>query len=139
MDDLRERFGDRLRYVFRHLPLTDTHLHAELAAQAAETAEAQGAFWQYHDMLFRHQDELELEDLLGYAGRLGLDVERFARELEEGKHSERVREDVASAEASGARGTPTFFVGDRRHVGPFDTETLAAELEAGRPRRLARA
>lgn len=126
--ELRERFGDDLRYVFRHLPLTDVHPHAELAAQAAETVHAQGRFWEMHDLLFQHQDELELEDLIGYAAHLGLDAEQFARDLESGRFAETVREDTASAEASGARGTPTFFVGTRRHVGAWDTETLATEL-----------
>jgi Na+/H+ antiporter NhaA len=126
--ELRARFGDDLRYVFRHLPLTDVHDHAELAAQAAEAAAAQGRFWDMHDLLFEHQDELELEDLLGYAHDLGLDVERFAREIADTRHATRVREDVASAERSGARGTPTFFIGERRHVGPYDAETLAREL-----------
>jgi Na+/H+ antiporter NhaA len=126
--ELRERFGDDLRYVFRHLPLTDVHEHAELAAQAAEAAGAQGRYWEMHDVLFAHQDELEAADLIGYAGELGLDVERFVRDLEEDRHAARVREDVASAEASGATGTPTFFIGDRRHIGPYDAATLAREL-----------
>ncbi|HYI99960.1 MAG TPA: DsbA family protein, partial [Thermoleophilaceae bacterium] len=78
---------------------------------------------------FQHQDELEFEDLLGYAAQLDLDVERFARELESGAHAARVDEDIASAEASGVRGTPTFFVGDRRHEGPHDAATLAAALK----------
>ena len=130
--ELRERFGDDLRYVVRHLPLTDVHGYAEIAAQAAEAAAAQGRFWEMHDVLFAHQGELELEDLVGYAGELGLDVERFVRELQEGVHAQRVRDDVIGAEASGARGTPTFFIGERRHVGPYDTEALARELVASR-------
>jgi predicted DsbA family dithiol-disulfide isomerase len=85
-----------------------------------------------HDLLFEHQDELETEDLAGYAGELGLDVERFLRDLDEDVHAERIREDVMSAECSGARGTPTFFVGERRHIGPYDAQTLIAELEASR-------
>ena len=89
--ELYERFGDDLRYVFRHLPLQDVHDHAELAAQAAEAAGAQGRFWEYHDLLFHHQEQLEWEDLLGYAADLDLDVERFAREVAEGVHAERVR------------------------------------------------
>ncbi|MDT0165217.1 Na+/H+ antiporter NhaA [Actinotalea sp. AC32] len=128
--ELRAELGDDLRYVVRHLPLPDVHPHAELAAVAAEAAAAQGRFWEMHDLLFAHQDELELPDLLGHAGRLGLDVERFARDLEDDDVAARVREDVASAEASGARGTPTFFVGGRRHRGPYDAATLAAELRA---------
>jgi Na+/H+ antiporter NhaA len=130
--ELVTRFGDDLRYVFRHLPLTDVHEHAELAAQAAEAAGAQERFWEMHDLMFRHQDELQLEDLIGYAGDLGLDVEQFTRDLGEGRHAERVRMDAASAEASGARGTPTFFIGDHRHIGAHDTETLASALEAAR-------
>jgi len=133
VDDLRLRFGSELRYVFRHLPLTDIHEHAELAAEACEAAGTQGRFWEYHDILFEHQDELEFEDLLGYAGELDLEVETFARELEHRVHSPRVLEDVVSAEASGARATPTFFVGGRRHVGGHDAGTLAAALEASRP------
>jgi protein-disulfide isomerase len=132
VNDLRERFGDELRYVFRHLPLPDVHDHTELAAQAAEAAAAQGRFWEMHDLLFAHQEELEFEDLLGYAGELGLDLEGFARDLAEGRHARRVQEDAASAEASGARGTPTFFVGEMRHVGPYDAQTLADELTAAR-------
>lgn len=130
--DLVREFGDDLRYVMRHLPLEDVHPHAELAAEASEAAAAQGKFWEMHDLLFRNSSQLEFEDLVGYAGDLELDVERFVRDIEEGRNSERVREDQVSADASGARGTPTFFVGDRRHVGPYDAESLAAELEASR-------
>ncbi|MGW5086665.1 Na+/H+ antiporter NhaA [Streptomyces coelicoflavus] len=128
--ELRQRFGDRFRYVFRHLPLTDVHPHAELAARAAVAAEAQGRFWEMHDLLYQHQDELEYEDTAGYAADLGLDVERFLRDLAAEETAARVREDAASAEASGVRGAPTFFVGDRRHTGPYDAQSLARELEA---------
>ena len=134
--ELHAQLGDDLRYVFRHLPLPDVHDHSELAAQAAEAASAQGAFWEMHDLLFAHQDRLEYEDLVAYAGELGLDVDRFADDLHEGRLAARVRRDVASADASGARGTPTFFVGDRRHIGPYDARTLAAELNALRSTRV---
>ena len=110
----------------------DIHPHAELAAEAAEAAGAQGRFWDYHDMLYEHQHELEFEHLLGYAGELGLDVERFVRELELGLHASRVLEDMVSAEASGARATPTFFVRDRRHVGPHDAATPRASCSSSR-------
>lgn len=130
--ELQERFGDELRYVFRHLPLVDVHPHAELAARAAVAADAQGRFWEMHDLLFAHQGELEVEDLAGYAAELGLDVEQFLRDLDDEETAARVRADVASAEASGARGTPTFFVGGVRHTGPHDTETLSRALEASR-------
>lgn len=131
--ELRERFGEDLRYVFRHLPLLDVHPHAALAAQAAEAAGNQASFWEMHDLLFAHQDELELADVEGYAGELGLDIERFVRDLlEEPGGVRRVQEDVESAEASGVSGTPTFFVGGERVTGPSDAESLAAALEATR-------
>jgi Na+/H+ antiporter NhaA len=126
--ELRARFGDELRYVFRHLPLCDVHPRAESAARAAVAADRQGRFWEMHDLLFTHQDRLEVEDLLDYAGRLELDLDVFIDDLHSREVEDRVRSDVASAEASGARGTPTFFIGERRHSGPYDAETLAAEL-----------
>jgi Na+:H+ antiporter, NhaA family len=133
VDALIGRFGDDLRYVFRHLPLSDVHPNAILAAEAAEAAAAQGAFWEMHDRLFTHADQLEPPDLLTHAAALGLDLERFSRELGIGVHAARVREDVASAEASGATGTPTFFVNGRRQVGRYDEEALAAALTGGQP------
>ncbi|NVI88505.1 Na+/H+ antiporter NhaA [Actinomadura sp. BRA 177] len=128
--ELRAKFGDQLRYVFRHLPLPDVHPRSELAAYAAVAADAQGRFWDMHDLLFAHQDRLEFEDVVGYAAELGLDMETFLDDLDSEKTADRVRADVASAEASGARGAPTFFIGDRRHIGPHDTRTLAAALRA---------
>ncbi|SDO20627.1 Na+/H+ antiporter NhaA [Geodermatophilus sp. DSM 45219] len=133
VEELRARFGDRLRYVFRHVPLTDVHPHARLAAEAAEAAGAQGRFWEMHDRLFAGQDRLLPSHLLDHAVTLGLDVQRFARDLGSGRYARRVEEDVESAEASGVEGTPTFFVNGRRHTGPFDTGSLTAVLlaEAG--------
>jgi CRP-like cAMP-binding protein len=132
--ELRRRFGDDLRYVFRHLPLPDVHPHAELAAEATEAAGAQGAFWAMHDRLFAHQDQLEAGELLDHAAALGLDLGRFARDLGDGTFAARVRDDVASAEASGVSGTPTFFVNGERHEGPTTTDALAAALLASDPR-----
>jgi Na+:H+ antiporter, NhaA family len=132
--ELRARFGDELRYVFRHLPLSEVHPNAQLAAEAVEAAGAQGAFWAMHDRLFAHQDELEGADLLNHAAALGLDLERFARELGDGTYGQRVRDDVAAAEASGVRGTPTFFVNGVRHEGPAASDALAAALLRTDPR-----
>ncbi|MEA4942931.1 MAG: Na+/H+ antiporter NhaA [Propionicimonas sp.] len=127
--DVCDHFGDRIRYVPRHFPLTDIHPHADLAAIAAEAAAKQGTYWEMHNLLFAHQDELELEDLVGYAGQLGLDTERFLRDLQDDRVARRVRRDVASGIASGVRSTPTFFIGNQRHVGPYDAQSLIAALE----------
>jgi NhaA family Na+:H+ antiporter len=132
--ELRGRFGDDLRYVFRHLPLPEVHPHAQLAAEAVEAAGAQDAFWGMHDRLFAHQDELDAPGLLEHAAALGLDLERFARELGDGTYGQRVRDDVAGAEASGVEGTPTFFVNGVRHQGRSGTDELAAALLRTDPR-----
>ena len=81
-----------------------------------------------HDLLYAHQGELDIEDLIGYAAHLDMDVDGFVAEIREGRNSARIREDAAAADASGAQSTPTFFIGDWRHTGPYDAVTLAAEL-----------
>jgi Na+/H+ antiporter NhaA len=132
--ELLDSFGDELRYVWRHLPLSDVHPDAQMAAEAAEAAGAQGAFWDMHDVLLDHQDELSPPDLGRHAERLGLDVERFWDELRRRRHAPRIADDVASADASGVAGTPTFFINARRHQGAYDIETLTRAVERARNR-----
>jgi protein-disulfide isomerase len=131
--ELLTDFGD-LRYVWRHLPLADVHPHAQTAAEAAEAAGLQGAFWPMHDLLFEHQDELTPPDLVRYAGELGLDVERFAGDLHRHAGFNRVARDIDSADRSGVTGTPTFFVNGRRHYGAYDIGSLTAAVRAARAR-----
>ena len=132
--ELLDEFGDELRYVWRHLPLNDVHSNAQLAAEAAESAGAQGAFWPMHDKLLSSQDELTPRDLKRYADELGLDVERWWDELRRHKHVERVAEDVGSADSSGVAGTPSFFINGVRHQGAYDLETLGRAVRAARGR-----
>jgi Na+/H+ antiporter NhaA len=122
--DLLESFGTELRYVFRHLPLPDVHAHAELAAQAAEAAGAQGRFWEMHDTLLENQQDLEAPALLHHAEALGLDMDRFWEDVRTGAFARRVARDVRSADDSGVAGTPTFFVNGRRHHGAYDLDAL---------------
>jgi Na+/H+ antiporter NhaA len=131
---LLDSFGDELRYVWRHLPLTDVHPHAQMAAEAAEAAAAQGAFWEMHDTLLDHQDALMAPDLARYAEQVGLDQERFWDDLRRRAHAPRVAEDVGSADASGVAGTPTFFINGRRHHGAYDIETLTEAVRRARVR-----
>jgi len=126
--ELLREHGD-VRYVWRHLPLTDVHPHAQLAAEASEAAAAQGAFWEMHDLLLDHQGALSVRDLLGYAGSLGLDTERFFSDLRGQAGAERVRQDTDSADLSGVSGTPTFFVNGKRHYGAYDIETLTKAVK----------
>jgi protein-disulfide isomerase len=127
--ELLRDFGD-VRYVWRHLPLNDVHPHAQSAAEAAEAAADQGAFWEMHDLLLDHQDALEPSDLIGYAEQLGLDVERFTDDLREHAGTARVAEDVDGADLSGVTGTPTFFINGRHHYGAYDIVTLSAAVRA---------
>jgi Na+/H+ antiporter NhaA len=125
--ELLRNFVD-VRYVWRHLPLTDVHAHAQLAAEAAEAAAAQGAFWEMHDLLLENQNALEPNDLVTYARQLGLDVERFDNDLRGHSGAGRVAEDVQGADLSGVSGTPTFFVNGRRHPGAYDIGSLSAAV-----------
>jgi protein-disulfide isomerase len=118
--------------VWRHLPLNDVHQYAQMAAEAAEAASAQGAFWPMHDLLLAHQDELTPRDLRDYAQELGLDTERFWEDLRRHEHAGRVADDVGTADASGVAGTPTFFINGRRHHGAYDAATLSAAVRAPR-------
>jgi len=127
--ELLRDFGD-VRYVWRHLPLNDVHPNTQLAAEAAEAAADQGAFWEMHDLLLEHQDALRPNDLMGYAEQLGLDVERFTNDLREHAGAARIADDVDSADLSSVSGTPTFFVNGRRHYGAYDIATLSAAVRA---------
>jgi protein-disulfide isomerase len=124
-------FGD-LRYVWRHLPLTDVHPRAQLAAEATEAAAAQGAFWPMHDLLLEHQDELAPKDLIRHAEGLGLDVNSFTEDLRNHRWGERVAADVESADLSGVAGTPSFFVNGQRQMGAYDLATLSRAVRTAR-------
>ena len=134
--ELLAGFGD-LRYVWRHLPLSDVHQHAQLAAEASEAAADQGRFWEMYDTLLTHQDALRARDLVLHAQGLGLDVERFREHLRRRKGAGRIAEDVESADASGVSGTPTFFINGQRHYGAYDVDTLSAAVKAARARAAA--
>jgi protein-disulfide isomerase len=107
---LLQHFQHRIRFAYRHFPLTEIHPHAQLAAEAAEAAAAQGKFWRMHDTLFEHQLHLKQKDLRRYAETLELDVERFDYELTDQVYRQRVNEHVEGGRRSGVRSTPTFFV-----------------------------
>ena len=122
------RLGEGAAFTFRHFPLRHKHPHAQLAAEAAEAAGAQGKFWEMHDRLFR-TGALAPEDLRAHAAALGLDMTRFDAELESHTYAERVERDVQSGLANGVEGTPTFFIGGEPDSGFYDTETLIDEVE----------
>jgi protein-disulfide isomerase len=129
---IRDKLAGRLLFGFRHFPLRDIHPDAERAAEAAEAAAAEGAFWEMHDRMYESKGALSREDLIGYTAELGLDSDRVAAELDSSAHAPRVQRDVDSGLASGVTGTPSFVTGGRLHTGSFDAASLTAALEASR-------
>jgi Na+/H+ antiporter NhaA len=126
-------YGD-LQYVWRHLPLTDVHPNALLAAEASEAAARQGKFWEMHHQLLNHQDALSARDLIGYAGGLGLDTDQFTRDLRGRAGAAKIASDMDSADLSGVAGTPTFFINGQRHHGAYDIGTLSDAIRTARAR-----
>ena len=126
---MQQQLGDQLRFVFRNFPLTEIHPHALHAAFAAEAAAAQGKFWQMHDTIFHHQHTLEDADLEQFAEAVGLDMQQFARDMEERPYISRIEEDLQSGIRSGVRGTPTFFINGVLYPGSWEQEALLAALE----------
>jgi protein-disulfide isomerase len=131
--ELVSQYGE-LRFVFRHLPLTEVHPHAQLAAEAAEAAAEQGAFWEMHDALMDHQGALTFADLVRYAGDIGLNTERFAADLRKHVGAARVAEDVDSADLATVSGTPTFFINGNRYYGAFDLAALSEAVHTAKAR-----
>lgn len=129
--DLRERIGDQYRYVYRHFPLSASHASAQLAAEAAEAAGAQGKFWEMHQRLTNVTDPRMLgrEYLLDYAREIGLDVEQFQHDLARGTYEAYVEEDFQSGLESGVSGTPTFFINGKRYDGAWDVDSLQEAIE----------
>lgn len=125
---IESEMGDALRFVFRHFPYSRLHPHAELAAQAAEAAGAQGSFWEMHDLLFQNQQALEFDDLVRYAEQLSLDLEQFRVDLKSEKYLERVRSDFRSGVQNGVFGTPAIFLNGIRHNDGTDYDTLSAAI-----------
>jgi len=134
--ELVREYGE-VRFVFRHLPLTEVHPHAQLAAEGAEAAGRQGKFWEMHDMLMDHQGALTFSDLVRYAGDLGLDTDKFASDLRKHADAWRVAEDVDSADLSSVSGTPTFFINGNRYYGAFDLAALEEAVHAAKARAVA--
>jgi len=134
VERIRQQLGSRLRFVFRHFPLTEIHPHAQHAAEAAEAAGAQRHFREMHAALFEHQRALDDRHLAEYAVAIGLDQARFQRELADHMHAPRVREDFLSGVRSGVNGTPTFFINGFRHDAAWDFDSLLEALEVASSR-----
>jgi protein-disulfide isomerase len=127
---LLKRFEERVRLVFRHFPLEEVHPHSLQAAEAVESAGAQGKFWEMHDLLFENQQHLKPEHLRSYAERLDLDMPRFIAEMDDEIYRQRVREHIAGGQVSGVRATPTFFINGKLSDVSYGVHTLADAVGA---------
>ena len=129
LKEVRRWLRGELCYVFRHFPVVEKHPHALEAAEAAEAAGAQGKFWEMHDLLYERSPALANVYLNCYAQQLGLDMERFGREMREHIHSGKVKEDFTSGVVSGVRRAPAFFINGVRYRGATDLDSLLAAIE----------
>ena len=128
--EVQKLLGNNLRFVFRYFPTVRTHPHSLRAAEAAEAAGAQGKFWEMHDQLFTHQQALEDHDLSRYASRIGLDIERFARDLSENTFLKQIEADYnRSLFDEHVTGTPTFYINEGRYTGSTDVESVLVAIK----------
>lgn len=131
--------GDDVRFAFRHMPLAQVHPMAQPAAEAAEAAGAQGKFWPMHDLIYENQDRLGPALLTRLGQRLGLDMQRFADDVNSHRFLPKVKEDFMSAVRSGAAGTPSFFINGEPYEGSYDDEALIEALRFAAQARTAHA
>jgi len=139
MKNVLATMGDDMRFVFRHMPLTQIHPMAQPAAEAAEAAGAQGKFWPMHDLIYENQDLLSPALLLGLGQRLGLDMQRFTDDVASHRFLSKVREDFMGAVRSGSAGTPSFYIDGEPYEGAFDDESLIEALRFAAQGRAAHA
>lgn len=127
---LQKTLGKKLRFVFRHFPLTEAHPYALITAEAAEAAALQDKFWEMHDLLFEQQSFLKPEIIPLWAKKIGLNLEQFENDIKRGVVAKRIREDRQSGIRSGVNGTPTFFINGIRYDGSPDYASLLSALES---------
>jgi len=130
LKEVQKQVGKSLRFVFRNFPITSIHPQAFIAAEAAEAAAGQGRFWQMHDKLYENQFDLSAESIAIYAEQVGLDMERFVREVNDQTYAKRIRQDFQGGVMSGVNGTPSLFINGERYDGDRDARSIVAALKA---------
>ena len=127
--EIEKQMSKRLRFVFRHFPRPNVHPHAEAAANVAEIAGAQGRFWEMHDTLFEHYNQLDGEHLVRYAEILGLDMKLFEEGISRRLYAAKVLEDLQSGMESGVKATPTFFINGVKHESSYESNVLLEAIQ----------
>lgn len=130
IEDIKQRLGNDMRFVFRHFPLSTIHPHAFSAAVAAEAAALQGKFWEMHDIIFEHQKTLDSGNILLFAGRIGLDTGQFGNDIQQKILVEKVEADFESGIRSGVNRTPGFFINGKKYDGEWTDGQLLRYLES---------
>lgn len=128
VEDIIQKMGNGLRFVYRHFPLSESHPLAKAAAIAAEAAGRQGKFWEMHHLIFQSQDNLSVENLFAIAQKTGIDLEQFRNDIQDPALEEKVDADFESGVRSGVNGTPSFFINGHKYNGSYDEESLMASL-----------
>lgn len=129
MKEIVRQFGDKIYFVFRNFPLKEIHPHAQNAAEAAEVAAAQNKFWEMHDYLFEHQKTLDHNHILEYAQKVGLDIERFKKDMSGHVYASLIEESIKTGINSGVEGTPTFYINGVRYEESWDLNTFSETLK----------
>jgi protein-disulfide isomerase len=130
LKEVQAKMGKALRFVFRNFPITSIHPQAFIAAEAAEAAAGQGKFWQMHDKLYENQFDLSAESIVIYAEQVGLDMDRFIKEVNDQTYTKRIKADFQSGVMSGVNGTPSLFINGERYDGDRDTASIVRALKA---------
>jgi protein-disulfide isomerase len=127
---IQQKMGDKLKFVFRNFPLAEVHPNATNAAIATEAAAAQGKFWEMHDAIFEHQNDLSDNVLIKLAKKVGIDVEQFENDFDRPATQDKVETDFESGVRSGVSGTPAFFINGKKYNDSWDEETLLEYLQS---------
>jgi protein-disulfide isomerase len=130
LKEVQAKMGKNLRFVFRNFPITSIHPQAFIAAEAAEAAAGQGKFWQMHDKLYENQFDLSAESIVIYAEQVGLDMDRFIKEVNDQTYAKRIKADFQSGVMSGVNGTPSLFINGERYDGDRDADSIVRALKA---------
>jgi protein-disulfide isomerase len=128
--EMLDRYPGTVRFVFRNFPIAQLHPQAEQAAEAAEAAAAQGKFWEMYELLLQPASQLDLGSLLGYAERLGLDVDRFRTDVTGNAYAARIERDVREGVRNGVNATPKFYVNGQRIDGKLPLEGVEDAIRA---------
>lgn len=124
-----KQYGDKILFAYRHFPIVTAHTRALKAAEASEAAGEQGKFWEYHDLLFANQEDMEDNDLINYARKLNLNMKKFEDSLNSGKFKDKVTGDMDDGGKFGVTGTPTFFINGQKHQGVLQLDQFKSLID----------